>query len=59
MRRTCATHFQRHGNPKDVQAHLRHSRLSMTGLYMKEIPAQVKAAVESAALCSDLRSPIN
>jgi integrase len=61
MRRTCATHFQRHGNPKDAQAQLRHSRLSMTGLYMKEIPEQVKAAVESldAALCSDLHSPIN
>jgi len=61
MRRTCATHFQRHGNPKDAQAQLRHSRLSMTGLYMKEIPEQVKAAVESldAALCSDVNSPIN
>jgi hypothetical protein len=33
----------------------------MTGLYMKEIPEQVKAAVESldAALCSDVNSPIN
>ena len=31
-RRTCATHFQRHGGPKDAQAHLRHSRLAMTGL---------------------------
>jgi len=53
MRRTCATHFQRHGNPKDAQAHLRHSELAMTGLYMKEIPEQVKAAVESldATLC--------
>jgi integrase len=61
MRRTCATHFQRHGNPKDAQAQLRHSRLSMTGLYMKEIPEQVKAAVESldAALCCDMHSPIN
>jgi len=61
MRRTCATHFQRHGNPKDAQAQLRHSRLSMTGLYMKEIPEQVKAAVESldAALCSDVHRPIN
>jgi len=60
-RRTCATHFQRHGNPKDAQAQLRHSLLSMTGLYIKEIPEQVKAAVESldAALCSDVNSPIN
>jgi len=61
MRRTCATHFQRHGNPKDAQAHLRHSALAMTGLYMKEIPEQVKAAVESldTTLCSDVNSPIN
>jgi integrase len=46
-RRTCGTHFQRHGNPKDAQAHLRHSELAMTGLYMKEIPEQVRGAVES------------
>ena len=47
LRRTCATHFQRHGGPRDAQAQLRHSELAMTGLYMKEIPAQVRAAVES------------
>lgn len=47
MRRTCATHFQRHGGPRDAQAQLRHSELAMTGLYMKEIPEQVRAAVES------------
>jgi hypothetical protein len=41
------THFQRRGTAKDAQAHLRHSELAMTGLYMKEIPEQVKAAVES------------
>ena len=46
-RRTCGTHFQRHGTAKDAQAHLRHSELAVTGLYMKEIPEQVKAAVES------------
>ena len=52
-RRTCGTHFQRHGNPKDAQAHLRHSELAMTGLYMKEIPEQIQEAVESlyAELC--------
>jgi integrase len=54
-RRTCATHFQRHGNPKDAQAHLRHSQLAMTGLYMKAIPEQVKVAVEGLheELCSE------
>jgi integrase len=61
MRRTCATHFQRHGNPKDAQSHLRHSHLAMTGLYMKEIPEQVKAAVESldAVMCSDTGGSVN
>jgi integrase len=46
LRRTCATHFQKHGNPRDIQAQLRHSRLEMTGRYMKAIPEQVRAAVE-------------
>jgi integrase len=54
-RRTCGTHFQRHGNPKDAQAHLRHSELAMTGLYVKEIPEQIRDAVESlyAELCGE------
>ncbi len=47
LRRTCATHFQKHGKPRDIQAQLRHSRLEMTGRYVKEIPGQVRAAVES------------
>ena len=47
LRRTCATHFQKHGKPRDIQAQLRHSRLEMTGRYVKEIPEQVRAAVES------------
>jgi len=47
LRRTCATHFQKHGKPRDIQAQLRHSRLEMTGRYIKEIPEQVRAAVES------------
>jgi integrase len=46
MRRTFATHFQRYGSPKDAQAQLRHSKLEMTGFYMKEIPGSVRAAVE-------------
>jgi integrase len=47
LRRTCATHFQKHGNPRDIQAQLRHSNLEMTGRYVNEIPDQVRIAVES------------
>ncbi len=46
LRRTFATHFQRYGSPKDAQAQLRHSKLEMTGWYMKQIPETVRAAVE-------------
>lgn len=46
LRRTFATHFQRYGSPKDAQAQLRHSKLEMTGWYMKQIPDSVRAAVE-------------
>ena len=54
LRRTFATHFQRYGSPKDAQTQLRHSKLEMTGWYMKEIPASVRAAVEKmdADLCA-------
>jgi integrase len=57
LRRTWATFFQRHGRPRDVQAHLRHTNLATTGIYMQEIPEQVQRAVEDldAELC---RSPI-
>jgi integrase len=47
LRRTCATHFQKHGKPRDIQAQLRHSRLEMTGRYVKEIPEQVRVPVGS------------
>ena len=47
LRRTCATHFQKHGTPRDIQAQMRHSKLEMTGRYVKEIPGQVRDAVES------------
>src|SRR5258705_5154734 len=47
LRRTCATHFQKHGKPRDIQAQLRHSRLEMTGRYVKEIPEQGRVAVDS------------
>ena len=46
LRRTFATQFQRHGSPKDAQAQLRHSRLEMTGWYMRDIPESVRSAVE-------------
>jgi integrase len=47
LSRTFATHFQRYGSPKDAQAQLRHSKLEMTGCYMKQIPETVRAAVEN------------
>jgi len=46
LRRTFAHHFQRYGSPKDAQAQLRHSKLEMTGWYMREIPESVRSAVE-------------
>jgi integrase len=39
LRRTCATHFQRHGTPRDTQAQMRHSS-------MRKIPEAVREAVE-------------
>jgi len=55
LRRTCATYFQRHGRPRDVQAHLRHTNLATTGIYMQEIPDQVRRAVDDldAEFCQD------
>lgn len=51
LRRTCATHMQHVGSVKDVQAHLRHARPNVTAeVYMQEIPASVRAAVESLDL---------
>jgi integrase len=47
FRRTCATYMQKHGTVKDVQSHLRHASANTTvGVYMKEIPVSVRAAVE-------------
>jgi integrase len=47
LRRTCATHMQHLGSVKDVQAHLRHARPNVTAeVYMQEIPASVRSAVE-------------
>jgi integrase len=51
LRRSCATHMQHLGSVKDVQAHLRHARPNITAeVYMQEIPATVRAAVESLDL---------
>lgn len=48
LRRSCATHMQHLGSLKDIQAHLRHARPNVTAeVYMQEIPASVRAAVES------------
>lgn len=56
LRRTCATRMQRHGNVKDIQAHLRHASPNVTaGVYMQEIPESVRAAVE--ALDRELNGP--
>ena len=47
-RRTCGTLMQKHGNVKDIQAHLRHAQASTTlGVYIQEIPESVKGAVHS------------
>jgi integrase len=47
LRRTCATHFNSEGGPKAAQTQLRHTQLAMTGLYIKQIPEEVRAAVEA------------
>ena len=40
--------MQHLGSVKDIQAHLRHARPNVTAeVYMQEIPASVRAAVES------------
>ncbi|MCX6608516.1 MAG: tyrosine-type recombinase/integrase [Acidobacteria bacterium] len=50
LRRTCATLMMGCGDIKDIQAHLRHSRPEITAeVYVQEIPANVRAAVEKLA----------
>lgn len=58
LRRTFATEFQRHGSPKDAQAQLRHSKLEMTGWYMRDIPESVRTAVAEmdAEICQPVES---
>lgn len=46
LRRTFATNAQGMGNPKDVQAHLRHSDIGTTlGVYTQAIPESVRKLV--------------
>ena len=48
LRRTCATLFGRHGQPKDAQAQLRHADPYITlKHYQQIIPATVKAAAHA------------
>lgn len=48
MRRTLGTDLQKHGSMKDAQALLRHASIKTTAnVYMQEIPASVRAAINS------------
>jgi Phage integrase family len=50
FRRTFATNAQGLGNPKDVQAHLRHSDISTTlNEYTQTIPGRVRKLVNAVA----------
>jgi integrase len=58
-RRSCATYLQKSGNVKDIQAHLRHAQASTTlGVYVQEIPASVRNAVESLDQMLSGRLPV-
>ncbi len=48
LRRTTATHAQKMGSLKDIQAHLRHAKADTTANeYMQELPESVKQMVGS------------
>jgi integrase len=48
LRRTCATHFQKHGTVKDAQAHMRHANAETTlRHYQKTLDETLVAAVHS------------
>jgi len=50
LRRTFATNAQGHGNPKDVQAHLRHTDIGTTlNEYTQIIPESVRKLVNAVA----------
>jgi integrase len=48
LRRSTATHLSRHGDPRTIQAVLRHKRLSTTtGIYMQQLDDAVRQTIES------------
>jgi hypothetical protein len=48
MRRTLGTDLQKYGTMKDAQGALRHASIKTTAdVYMQEIPASVRAAINS------------
>jgi len=48
IRRTLGTDLQKHGTMKDAQGILRHASIKTTAnVYMQEIPASVRAAINS------------
>jgi integrase len=50
LRRTFATNAQGHGNPKDVQTHLRHTDIATTlGIYTQPIDESVRKLVNAVA----------
>jgi integrase len=50
LRRTFATNAQGHGNPKDVQTHLRHTSITTTmDEYTQSVPESVKKLVNAVA----------
>jgi integrase len=50
MRRTFATNAQGYGNPKDVQAHLRHTDIATTmDVYTQMVPESVRKLVNAVA----------
>jgi integrase len=50
LRRTFATNAQGYGNPKDVQAHLRHTDIATTmDVYTQSVPESVRKLVNAVA----------
>jgi len=48
LRRSTATHLSQHGDPRTIQAVLRHKRLSTTtGIYMQQLDSAVRQTIES------------
>jgi integrase len=48
LRRTFATHFKKHGDPKDLQSAMRHADVTMSlEVYQQEIPEETFRAVSS------------